>query len=134
MNVSEMNRDSLLNKTLSPPLSSRVPISHSNGISYSNSSLSGAQMNEPSWIPSIRGSTHTVFILKFLFDAFCDVCARVRRSDSSTGARSLPHSLAFSSFEIFDNFPIAVFFLSCYSCLSRPDLTTWYVINKINTT
>lgn len=27
-------------------------------------------MNEPSWIPSIRGSTHTVFILKFLFDAF----------------------------------------------------------------
>lgn len=28
-------------------------------------------MNEPSWIPSIRGSTHSVFILKFLFDAFC---------------------------------------------------------------
>lgn len=92
-----MNRESLLNKTLSPPLSSRVPISHSNGISYSNSSLSGGQMNEPSWIPSIRGSTHSVFILKFLFDDFCKVCApRVRRSNSSTGARSLAHSLAFS--------------------------------------
>lgn len=71
-----MNRDSLLNKTLSPPLSSRVPISHSNGIAYSNSSFSGGQMNEPSWIPSIRGSTHSVFILKFLFDAFCDICVR----------------------------------------------------------
>lgn len=71
-----MNRDSLLNKTLSPPLSSRVPISHSNGIAYSNSSFSGGQMNEPSWIPSLRGSTHSVFILKFLFDAFCDICVR----------------------------------------------------------
>lgn len=65
-----MNRDSLLNKTLSPPLSSRVPISHSNGIAYSNSSFSGGQMNEPSWIPSIRGSTHSVFILKFYLMLF----------------------------------------------------------------
>lgn len=83
MNVSMMNRDSLLNKTLSPPLSSRVPISHSNGISYSNSSLSGGQMNEPSWIPSIRGSTHSVFILKFLFDALCSIFSRVGRLLSS---------------------------------------------------
>ncbi|XP_068703467.1 POU domain, class 4, transcription factor 3-like isoform X1 [Montipora capricornis] len=75
-----MNRDSLLNKTLSPPLSSRVPISHSNGISYSNSSLSGGQMNEPSWIPSIRGSTHSLsfpsrsnnLIPPSVFDGFDD--------------------------------------------------------------
>lgn len=88
-----MNRDSLLNKTLSPPLSSRVPISHSNGISYSNSSLSGGQMNEPSWIPSIRGSTHSVFILKFLFDAFCNVCVCASAA-RSRGLRSLARSPA----------------------------------------
>ena len=135
-NVSEMNRDSLLNKTLSPPLSSRVPISHSNGISYSNSSLSGGQMNEPSWIPSIRGSTHSVFILKFLFDAFCNVCVRA----SSAWSRVLAFALALAgNFRSWKLFPHSkkfklIIFLSCYSCLSRQDLTTWYVINKINTT
>lgn len=85
-----MNRDSLLNKTLSPPLSSRVPISHSNGISYSNSSLSGGQMNEPSWIPSIRGSAHSVFILKFLFDAFCNICVRASAARSRVLALARP--------------------------------------------
>ena len=48
-------------------------------------------MNEPSWIPSIRGSTHSVFILKFLFDAFCDICVRAPacRSRVLEFARSL---------------------------------------------
>lgn len=132
-----MNRDSLLNKTLSPPLSSRVPISHSNGISYSNSSLSGGQMNEPSWIPSIRGSTHSVFILKFLFDAFCNICVRASavRSRAKAFARTLARNfLHLKLFLGLEQFQINIFILSCYSCLSRQDLTTWYVINKINTT
>lgn len=108
-----MNRDSLLNKTLSPPLSSRVPISHSNGISYSNSSLSGGQMNEPSWIPSIRGSTHSVFILKFLFDAFCNICVRASAARSRVLALARPLARNFRNPEHFfwpEKFQINIFF------------------------
>ena len=68
-----MNRDSLLNKTLSPPLSRT---SLSNVVSYSNSSFTGGgQASEPSWIPSFRGSNRSVFmptffILKTFLESF----------------------------------------------------------------
>lgn len=70
-----MNRDSLLNKNLSPPLSR---ISISNGTSLSNSYVSnsgGGQFREPSWIPSIRGSNGSVDIHSF--DYLCEVLCRV---------------------------------------------------------
>ena len=52
-------------------------------------------MNEPSWIPSIRGSTHSVFILKFLFDAFCDVCVRASAARSRVKALARPLARSF---------------------------------------
>ena len=103
-----MNRDSLLNKTLSPPLSSRVPISHSNGISYSNASLAGGQMNEPSWIPSIRGSTHSVFVLTFLYFVMFISVRRLVAAPFQATLGTIANS--FSS-----RVEILTFFYPCYS-------------------
>ena len=66
-----MNRESLLNKTYSPPLSlssSRLP-SSANGSSYSNSTYS-AQASETSWIPSMQGTIRSVYILFHLLWIF----------------------------------------------------------------
>ena len=69
-----------------------------------------------------------------LFVMFAFAC---RPLGSRVLALARPLARSFHNLKLFlwlEQFQINIFIPSCYSCLSRQDLTTWYVINKINTT